>query len=335
MLSISRGRATDALTVFSLAVFLLAGACSDAPAASTDDANSQEPAGAGPGDDGSEVDARVKPGATTGSSTPTKPGSTTPNKVADGGPAPAKSALDGGTVAPADPAVTSNSDAAVPSTPSTASDASTPEGDGGFVPPWMKRTDLGKGDGKDVVTIGDSWMAGPFNGAGIQAGLDRAGTKYRHYAVTATQLLNGEIPGQYDRAKAANPKISTVIMTAGGNDVMFTPGACSTPEACGDFGAKISDGLDKLWSKMSADGVQDVIYVQYSDNAGATPADSRGGSKAVVKVCYAGKLSCHTVPTTDIVAKTDLMDGIHPNDEANDRIAKRIVMMMEERGIRR
>lgn len=332
MLSISRGRATDALTVLSLTLWLFVGACSDTPSAATDPTTAENPASAGSGaddanqDDG--VDARVKSPATTG-----KPGST--SAKVDAGSAPGKSELDAGVVAPADPSVSSSGDASAPSVSSTGSDASTPEGDGGFVPPWMTRKDLGKGDGSDVVTIGDSWMAGRVNEGGIQGGLDRAGTKYRHYAFTATTLLSGDIPGQYDRAKAANPKISTVIMTAGGNDVMFTPGSCDTPEACAAFSQKITDGLNDLWSKMSADGVQDVIYVQYSDNAGSTPADSRGVNKSIVKVCYAGKLSCHTVATTDLVAKADLLDGIHPNDAGNDRIAKRILMTMEERGIRR
>jgi GXWXG protein/Domain of unknown function (DUF4334) len=218
--------------------------------------------------------------------------------------------------------------------PDPATDASL-EGDAGFVPPWTMRADLGVGDGKDVVTIGDSWMAGPLGGSGIQAALDRAGTDYRHYAVTATTLLSGQIPGQYDRAKRANPKISTVIMTGGGNDVMFTAGSCSTPEACAEFSVKITDALDALWTKMADDGVQDVIYVQYSDNAGSTPAENRGGAAKPVPICYTGRISCHTVPTTDLIARSDLADGIHPGTAGNNRIAKRVLGLMAERKVRR
>jgi lysophospholipase L1-like esterase len=178
-------------------------------------------------------------------------------------------------------------------------------------------------------------MAGPLGGAGIQAGLDRAGTNYRHYAVTATTLLSGQIPGQYDQAKRANPKISTVIMTGGGNDVMFTAGSCSTPEACAAFTEMITAALDELWTKMADDGVKDVIYVQYSANAGSTPEENRGKSKAVAKICTSGRLYCHSVPTTDIIARSDLADGIHPGTPGNDRIAKRVLMLMEERKIRR
>jgi lysophospholipase L1-like esterase len=210
-----------------------------------------------------------------------------------------------------------------------------PEGGSGGSAGEEMHTDQGKGDGKDVVTIGDSWMAGPLGGAGIQAGLDREGTKYRHYAVTATTLMSGQIPGQYDDAKRANPKISTVIMTGGGNDVMFTAGACSTPEACSEFAGKITMALNTLWTKMANDGVQDVIYVQYADSAGSTPTASRGSSKAVAEICYSGRLSCHTVPTSDIISKADLADGIHPGAAGNTRIAKRVLELMEQRKIRR
>jgi lysophospholipase L1-like esterase len=221
----------------------------------------------------------------------------------------------------------------------TPDDASASTGDAGDAgdagaPRWSMREDLGKGDGKDVITIGDSWMAGPLNGAGIQAGLDREGTKYRHYAVTATTLLSGQIPGQYDSAKRANPKITTVIMTAGGNDVMFS-GGCNTKAECQVISDKISDGLDKLWSQMAADGVQDVVYIQYANVAGATPPELRGMAKPVA-VCYSGKINCHSMETSSIVTKSsDLTDGIHPNTAANTRIAKAVLALMEARKIRR
>ena len=114
-------------------------------------------------------------------------------------------------------------------------------GGSGVIDRWMNREDLGKGTGSDVVTIGDSWMDYLLGGGGIEGGLDRAGTNYRHYALSGTQLLDGVIPRQYDRAKAANPDIKTVIMTGGGNDIMFS-GACSTSEGCAAKIKEIGDG---------------------------------------------------------------------------------------------
>jgi hypothetical protein len=208
-------------------------------------------------------------------------------------------------------------------------------GDGGFVPPWMTREDLGKGDGKDVITIGDSWMDYVLGGGGIEAGLDRAGTKYRHYGVSATTLLSGQIPGQYDKAKRADPKISTVLMTGGGNDIMFS-GGCSTPAECEMSSQKISDGLNTLWTKMAADGVKDVVYIQYAAAAGTTPqANKPTKPPAPAPICLSGKISCHSMPTTDIIKASDLVDGIHPSRSANDKIAKKLLALMEERKMRR
>ncbi|MEY4508404.1 MAG: hypothetical protein RLZZ450_526 [Pseudomonadota bacterium] len=313
----------------SFGMALLVGACSETAAPSPhgedtpDDKTSTDPVSTDEDED------TAAPSKDAGKATTPSSG-----KPDSGKPATSKPVLDAGTGTSNPPALDASVSVPDPDV-DVSGDAATPAGDGGFVPPWMTRADLGKGDGKDVVTIGDSWMSGPVGGAGIQAGLDRAGTKYRHYAVTATTLLSGQIPGQYDDAKRANPKISTVIMTGGGNDVMFTGGACSTPEACAEFSGKITAALNTLWTKMADDGVKDVIYVAYSENAGSTPVENRGASKAVAQICYSGRISCHTVATTDIIAKSDLADGIHPGTAGNNRIAMRVLAMMEERKMRR
>ncbi|MFM2416380.1 MAG: hypothetical protein RL385_1103 [Pseudomonadota bacterium] len=205
--------------------------------------------------------------------------------------------------------------------------------DAGTQPGWAMREDLGKGDGKDVITIGDSWMDYFLSGGGIQAALDRQGTQYRHYGLSATTLLSGQIPRQYDSAKRENPKISTVIMTGGGNDVMFDAGSCNTKESCDAKMKEISQALDKLWTRMAEDGVKDVVYIAYSEDAGATPKENRGKG-APVPVCLTGKINCHSLATTDLVM-AQLIDGIHPTSAANTRIAKALLALMEDRKMRR
>ena len=200
-------------------------------------------------------------------------------------------------------------------------------------PGWSTREDLSKGDGKDVITIGDSWMDYFGGGGGIEAGLDRAGTDYRHYSLSGTTLLSGQIPGQYTRAKNANPKISTVIMTGGGNDIMFS-GGCNTAEACEMSVKKLIEGFDKLWTEMAADGVKDVMLIQYSADAGTAPQGTRPKMVEEAPICKTGKIFCHYLPTTDLVMGS-LVDGIHPTSSANDRIAKAVMKMMEERKMRR
>lgn len=220
----------------------------------------------------------------------------------------------------------------------TASNAGT-EAPGASQPRWAQREDLGVGDGKDVIMMGDSWMSGPlcFSGA-CQQGINQAITsvgkkKYRNYAVSATQLHTGEIPKQFTQAKRENPDIKTVIMTGGGNDVLI--GGASGESA----GKLIVDQLNQLWTTMSEAGVKDVVYIQYSSAAGT--AASRGtrvddnAPPPVIPICQTGPINCHSVPTSDLIKASDLMDGIHPNAAGNARIAKRVLELMEQRKIRR
>jgi lysophospholipase L1-like esterase len=177
-------------------------------------------------------------------------------------------------------------------------------------------------------------MSYAINGGGIEAGLTRAGTDYRNYGVAGTQLLNGQIPGQYDQAKRANADIKTIIMTGGGNDVMFS-GGCDTKEACTAFSQMIADGLDELWKKAEADGVTSAVYIQYSRNAGTAPAETRPDMAAVPKICSGGTFRCVFIGTTDLIASTDTVDGIHPTSAGCDRIAARVLEEMEKAGVRR
>jgi hypothetical protein len=90
--------------------------------------------------------------------------------------------------------------------------------------------DLGKGDGSDVVLIGDSWMSNTLQLEGTGGGISPAlikvsGQRYRNYAVQGVMLLSFStfgpaIPSQWDAAVRANSKIKTVVMTAGGNDII-------------------------------------------------------------------------------------------------------------------
>jgi hypothetical protein len=195
------------------------------------------------------------------------------------------------------------------------------------------RDDLGKGDGSDVITIGDSWMNIATNGGGIEGGLDRLMTKYRHYAVAGT-VLNGQIPGQYTQAKAVNPKIATVIMTGGGNDIMFSNG-CATKESCAMAVQKIVDELNTLWTQMAMDGVKDVVYISYSKSAGTSPAGTRPDMMSNPAICLTGKIKCHGINTDDLVKMGDLIDGIHPTPAGCDRIAKAVMDELTTTGARR
>lgn len=197
--------------------------------------------------------------------------------------------------------------------------------------------DLGKGNGKDVVLIGDSWMN--LIVSGIQQSVTRISKQpYRVYGVPGTRLLDGVIPGQYARAKRDNPDIKTVIMTGGGNDILITglsADCAAGGEKCAAQLDKIGVGLQELWTQMAKDGVRDVIHIQYSSDAGSGVKDSISRNAALAELCASmTPIRCHLLPTDDLV-KGELLDGIHPTPAANDRIAAAIIALMEAKGMRR
>jgi hypothetical protein len=205
--------------------------------------------------------------------------------------------------------------------------------------------DLGKGDGSDVITIGDSWMSNTLGtGNAIEGALQRLTRQpYRNYGVqgvllTAGGLFGAAIPTQYDSAKRQDPDIKTVIMTGGGNDIIqdaTVQSSCMTGgDACIQTIMKIGMTLNTLWTKMSDDGVQDVVYIRYSDDAGTTVPNIREMGRTPPPICTMGKIRCHSIETTDVVM-AELIDGIHPSQAANDRIVKVVVDYFEKNGIRR
>lgn len=201
------------------------------------------------------------------------------------------------------------------------------------------KVDLGKGDGTDVVTIGDSWMNIMTNGMGIEGALDRAGTSYRHYAVAGTKLLDEVIPNQYEMAKAINPDIKTVIMTAGGNDIILNGyNPCTTPPAsaaCIERLDAIAERSVELWTEMASDGVQDVIYIQYSrggltNEPGVTYANTQGIINDCKKIPICNYIDSDTLMNKDLMA-----DGVHPTMGACDKLAAGIIDLMDKEGMRR
>jgi hypothetical protein len=180
-------------------------------------------------------------------------------------------------------------------------------------------------------------------GGGIAPSLQAAsGQPYRNYAVQGVMLLSADtfgpaIPTQWDQAKVINPNIKTVVMTGGGNDVIQNPGLQSDCQMDGDqckqFRMDLVAALDKLWTQMASDGVQDIIYVRYASQAGMMMMSS--STPMVPAICTSGKVRCHSLATDDLVNGELALDNIHPLVTANDRMAKALVDMMKTEGMRR
>jgi hypothetical protein len=223
----------------------------------------------------------------------------------------------------------------------TLSDASATDAGGDAASATEQRADLGKGDGKDVITIGDSWML--LATTGIQESLTKAsGQPYRKYGRPGTKLLDGVIPGQYATAKRADADIKTVVMTGGGNDIIQNS---TLKTDCMQGGAmcdaqveKIRTALSELWKQMSTDGVQDVIHVMYSGSAGSGVKNRETHNVKMAEVCAAvpAPLHCHLLNTDMLIGPSDMRgDGIHPTDPGYDKIGKAVFELMEKEGMRR
>jgi hypothetical protein len=214
----------------------------------------------------------------------------------------------------------------------------------------MSHPDLGKGDGSDVILLGDSWMSNTLQiegtGGGIAPALQQVSMQpYRNYAVQGVMMLMSDsfgpaIPTQYPQAKAANPDIKTVVMTGGGNDIIQN----STLQAdCQMGGAmckmtldEIGDALNTLWTQMATDGVQDIVYVNYSADVGTVAPSLRGdGGVPTPAICMTGKVRCWEYDSTEAVMKQIAADGIHPLAAANTRMATEIYALMTNEGMRR
>ena len=171
--------------------------------------------------------------------------------------------------------------------------------------------DLGKGNGSDVVTIGDSWMN--LIVTGIEPSLDKvSGHMYRHYAVPGTLVLNEQIPDQFKQAVSANPMIKTVVMTGGGNDILTS--SCSGTD-CNSIVDKVADRLGTLLVDMGKAGVADVVIIGYTYPADESKHESLDHSREVSqKTCVPTSMPrCFWVDSSKL--DITLQDGIHPNAE--------------------
>jgi hypothetical protein len=240
----------------------------------------------------------------------------------------------------------SPSEASEPSDGGSVDGTTAPES-GGANPP---RPDLGKGDGSDVILLGDSWMSNTLQiegtGGGIAPALQQVSMQpYRNYAVQGVMMLQADtfgpaIPTQYPAAKTANPNIKTVVMTGGGNDIIQN----ATLQAdCKMGGAmckmtldQIGDALNTLWTQMAADGVQDIVFVNYSNDVGTVAPSLRGdGGVPTPMICASGTVRCWEYDSTAAVMKQIAADGIHPLAAANQRMATEVYALMTKEGMRR
>jgi lysophospholipase L1-like esterase len=211
------------------------------------------------------------------------------------------------------------------------------------VPTSSEHVDQGMGDGKDVITIGDSWML-LMAGSGIEVSLEKVSKRdYRNFGVPGTKLLDEVIPKQYETAKGQGA-VKTVIMTGGGNDIIQDKPTDCVDSAFGDVckaqNDKVAARLVKLWDEMSSDGVQDVVLIGYTRKASllfsplAKSAEYSSATIPPLCAAVAPPLRCHVIDS-DTVFDGTTREGIHPTDAGYDKIGAAVWKLMQDEGMRR
>mgnify|MGYP001155131119 CR=1 FL=1 len=242
-------------------------------------------------------------------------------------------------------------------TSTTSPDAPAPEAPQSPAP---LREDLGEGDGRDVVALGDSYMRLPnlFQGPGnegVDVSLAKAGKKYRTRAYTGANVFppkpvavkNGVIPNQFKSARAEDPNIKTVIVSGGANDIDDSDGcngaatAAELSDKCKQELDSINDAIDAFLAEMAQAGVQDVIWVGY----GPTPTSGNKVVEGAIDYLRTTRkarcttnnaaigLRCHYID--NFAAQIPTRDGFHPTSAGYDAIANAVLARMKEEGVRR
>jgi hypothetical protein len=180
-----------------------------------------------------------------------------------------------------------------------------------------------------VVMIGDSIFA--LSGE-IANELERlSGETYRSYYVSGAEMEGGmvrAIPDQYTQARNADNNIRTIIMDGGGNDIQIgassscTNGSVTT--ACKNALQPALTAADNLFKKMRADGVQNIVYMNYFYimNTNSKPAFNwMHDEMAKVVQKYNGLIVDPMPYMSDRLIGSD---RIHPTDEGSQMLANLI-----------
>jgi len=188
-------------------------------------------------------------------------------------------------------------------------------------------------DRNEIITVGDSI----FDLSGeIQLFLEQnAGQTFRNYTQNGAKLAG--IEGQYADAKADDPTIETVVMDAGGNDILipailFDPQRCKTRWYRPNLSSKCKAFIDDLYvdgvnflNVMAVDGVSNVIYLGYYHTTGNQANLSQAvdyGDVTLASACVNSNANCTFIdPRADIVAADVKSDGIHPTTSGSQKLA--------------
>ena len=197
--------------------------------------------------------------------------------------------------------------------------------------------------GSQVVTIGDSYMNFLFGNsvpAGVQAlaraeGSLPANESFRNYEATAATFASGQISSQFTSAVNADPAISVLIMTGGGDDVLLdancNSGAPTPSNACGMTVQAVVDELDPFLKRAKTAGVDHIIFFFYPHVSSAQMNVVLDYAYPKVQAVCTANPPCHFIDLRPVFEGHAWInsDGIHPTADGTAAIADAIWDVMQ------
>lgn len=195
----------------------------------------------------------------------------------------------------------------------------------------------------DVVIVGDSiYDLDGFIHKNLKA---ISGKSYKDYSKSGDTIQY--VTKQYNSAIAARPSIRTILMDAGGNDILmdlYWSQACQSStmtisSSCKSYLNGVLDKVETLWEDMNYDGVDDIIHLGYYYlKAGTLTTLMYGKTRLngavqyadvnLAAACAVSPAECWFVdPRADFIGKESTYiksDGIHPADPGAKVIATKI-----------
>ena len=204
----------------------------------------------------------------------------------------------------------------------------------------------------DVVIVGDSIYD---LDAYIHTSLKKiTGQSYKDYSRSGDTI--SYIRDQYEDAIGTNPNIRTIIMDAGGNDILmdvYWSQACQSStmtvsSSCKSYLNGVLDDVEDLWADMDGDGIDAIIHTGYYYlKRGYLTVMLYGGTRLNGAVKYADEqlaisagispANCFFIDPRSSFSGHEssyiISDGIHPSSAGGSVMANLIYNVMVANGI--
>lgn len=204
----------------------------------------------------------------------------------------------------------------------------------------------------DVVIVGDSIY--DLDGYIHDSLEDLTGFSYKDYSSSGDTVTY--ISRQYDEAIDDNPNIRTIIMDAGGNNILmdvYWSQKCQSStmtinSSCKSFINGVLDDVEDLWADMNTDGIEAIVHTGYYYlKRGIVTVLTYGGTRLNGAVKYADEqlaISAGITPANVFYIDPRatftaggngfiIADGIHPSASGGAAMARLIYNVMVANGI--